>query len=79
MQKKKTLPILVTNLFGCLMPNRNPDEGVVIGSFEHHAQKKCGRWQKNISHINFGLFSRQRCFSRKCKDYGKVCLPQNAF
>ena len=40
---------MVTNLFGCLRPNRNPDEGVVIGSFEHHAQKNVGGGKK-ISH-----------------------------
>ena len=46
----KTLSILLTKLFRCHMPNRNPDEGVVIGSFEHHAQKNVGGGKK-ISHI----------------------------
>ena len=46
----KTLSLLLTKLFACHIPNRNPDKGVVIGSFEHHAKKNVGGGKK-ISHI----------------------------
>ena len=46
----KTLLLLLTKLFACHIPNRNPDKGVVIGSFEHHAKKNVGGGKKYLTY-----------------------------